>query len=148
MAGSEDLTLGIDLGGTKMALAHVDSAGRILDLWSMPRPATAEAMDIMPVEAARSMLIPRVKAIGIGAAGLVRADEGVLVWGPNVEGHEVRFSEIFEAELGLPTVVDNDAQPGRSGGGPDRVGPRVPARVHDHVGNRDRRLLGDRWRAV
>ena len=109
MAGSEDLTLGIDLGGTKMALAHVDSAGRILDVLSMPRPATAEAMDIIPVEAARSMLIPRVKAVGIGAAGLVRADEGVLVWGPNVEGHEVRFGEIFEAELGLPTVVDNDA---------------------------------------
>ena len=56
-----------------------------------------------------SMLNPRVKAIGIGAAGLVKADEGVLVWGPNVEGREVRFREIFEEELGVPTVVDNDA---------------------------------------
>ena len=109
MASNGDLTLGIDLGGTKMALAHVDSAGNIVDFMSMPRPATAEAMDFIPVEAAMSMLGPQVKAIGIGAAGLVKADEGVLVWGPNVEGREVRFREIFEEELGVPTVVDNDA---------------------------------------
>ena len=109
MDSESDLTLGIDLGGNKMALAHVDAAGRIVDFVSMPRPATAEAMDIVPVEAAMSMLNPSVKAVGIGAAGLVKADEGVLVWGPNVEGREVRFREIFEEELGLPTVVDNDA---------------------------------------
>lgn len=104
-----DLTLGIDLGGTKMALAHIDSSGGIVDFKSMSRPATAEGMDTVPVEAARAMLHPRVRAIGIGAAGLVKADEGILVWGPNVEGREVRFREIFERELGLPTVVDNDA---------------------------------------
>lgn len=107
--GSHDLTLGIDLGGTKMALAHIDAEGSIVEFTSMPRPATADAMDIIPVEAAMSMVSPDVKAIGIGAAGLVKADEGVLVWGPNVEGREVRFREIFEHELGLPTVVDNDA---------------------------------------
>lgn len=105
----QDLTLGIDLGGTKMALAHVDARGRIVESMSMPRPATAEAMDTVPVEAALSMLTPRIKAIGIGAAGLVRADDGVLAWGPNVEGREVRFREIFEERTGLPAAVDNDA---------------------------------------
>ena len=123
-----DLTLGIDLGGNKMALAHVDAAGRIVDFVSMPRPATAEAMDIVPVEAAMSMLTPSVRAIGIGAAGLVKADEGVLVWGPNVEGREVRFRRIFEEELGLPTVVDNDAN--LSGLAEVRVG---AARGYRHV---------------
>ena len=109
MDSEQDLTLGIDLGGTKMALAHVDATGVITEFISMPRPATAGAMDIIAVEAAASMLTRRVKAIGIGAAGLVKSDEGVLVWGPNVEGREVRFREVFEEELGVPTVVDNDA---------------------------------------
>lgn len=127
-AGNRDLTLGIDLGGTKMALAHIDAAGGIVDFMSMPRPATADAMDIIPVEAAMSALDPRVKAVGIGAAGLVKADEGVLVWGPNVEGREVRFREIFERELGLPTVVDNDAN--LSGLAETRIG---AARGYRHV---------------
>ena len=54
------------------------------------------------------MRTSRTKAVGIGAAGLVDTGTGVLIWGPNVEGQEVRFRAIFEAELGLPTVVDND----------------------------------------
>ena len=103
-----DLTLGIDLGGTKMAFAQVDASGEVVEHLTMPRPATAAEMETVPVEVARTLLDPRVRAIGIGAAGLVDAEAGVLVWGPNVEGRRVRFREIFEAELGLPTVVDND----------------------------------------
>lgn len=106
---AEGLTLGIDLGGTKMAMALVDAAGGIVDFTSRPRPATGEAMEFIPAEAAAEMITPEVRAVGIGAAGLVRAADGVLAWGPNVEGRQVRFREIFQAELGLPTVVDNDA---------------------------------------
>lgn len=103
------LTLGIDLGGTKMALALVDADGAIVEFTSRPRPPTGEAMEFLPVEAAAEMITPQVRAVGIGAAGLVRAAAGVLAWGPNVEGRRVRFREIFQAELGLPAVVDNDA---------------------------------------
>lgn len=103
------LTLGIDLGGTKMAMATVRADGGIEQLRTMARPSDAGAMETMPVKEAASMLGPDVGAVGIGAAGLVKPDEGVLVWGPNVEGHQVRFKDIFEEQLGLPTVVDNDA---------------------------------------
>lgn len=106
---AEGLTLGVDLGGTKMAMALVDASGGIVDFTSRPRPATGEAMEFVPVEAAAEMITPGVRAVGIGAAGLVRAAAGVLAWGPNVEGRQVRFREIFQDELGLPTVVDNDA---------------------------------------
>lgn len=108
-AGDDGLTLGIDLGGTKMALALVDAEGRMAEFSSMPRPATGAAMELGPVEAAERIITPQVRAVGIGAAGLVRASDGVLAWGPNVMGREVRFREIFQAELGLPAVVDNDA---------------------------------------
>ena len=127
-ASDSDLTLGIDLGGTKMALAHIDAKGGIVDLMSMPRPATADGMDTIPVEAAMSMAHPRTRAVGIGAAGLVKADQGVLVWGPNVEGRDVRFREIFERRLGLPTLVDNDAN--LSGLAEARIG---AARGYRHV---------------
>ena len=123
-----DLTLGIDLGGTKMAFAHVDATGKIVKHLTMPRPATAAEMEIVPAKVARSLLTPRIGAIGIGAAGLVDAEAGVLIWGPNVEGRQVRFRQIFEAELGLPTVVDNDTNV--SGLAETRVG---AARGYRHV---------------
>ncbi len=123
-----DLTLGIDLGGTKMAFAHVDASGEIVEHLTMARPATAAEMEIVPVEVARSLLTPRIGAIGIGAAGMVDAEVGVLIWGPNVEGRQVRFRQIFEAELGLPTVVDNDTN--LSGLAEARVG---AARGYRHV---------------
>ena len=81
-----DLTLGIDLGGTKMAFAHVDARGEIVKHLAMPRPATAAEMETVPVEVAHSLLDSRIGAIGIGAAGLVDVEAGVLIWGPNVEG--------------------------------------------------------------
>jgi glucokinase len=107
--GQPRLTLGIDLGGTKMSAATITAAGEIVDLKTVPRPPTAVAMDEVPIELAVSMITADVGAIGVGAAGLVRADDGILEWGPNVAGERVRFGEQFEAGLGLPTAVDNDA---------------------------------------
>ncbi len=108
MSVRDGLTIGVDLGGTKMALAQIDGRGNILEHVTLPRPATAAEMETLPVEASRKLITPAVRAIGVGVAGLVDTDRGVLVWGPNVEGREVRFRDIFEEELQLPTVVDND----------------------------------------
>ncbi len=60
-------------------------------------------------EAVRSLLTPDVTAIGVGIAGLVQWPEGVFVWGPHVVDSDVRLREHLEEELGLPCVVDNDA---------------------------------------
>ena len=47
--------------------------------------------------------------IGIGVAGLVDPADGILVWGPHLSGTHLRIgSEVFD-RLGLPVVVDNDA---------------------------------------
>lgn len=107
--GDDRLTLGIDLGGTKMSAGTIAATGEIVDRETIPRPPSAEAMDVLPLELASRLVTDDVAAIGIGAAGLVRSDEGILEWGPNVAGEKVRFAELFETELDRPTVVDNDA---------------------------------------
>ena len=106
---SGDLTLGIDIGGTKMSAALIDRRGTVVELRGADRPSVPDEMVTAPVELARDLMTDDVKAIGLGVAGLVRADEGVLVWGPNVVGTNVAFSANFEREFGLPTAVDNDA---------------------------------------
>ena len=104
-----EVTIGIDLGGTNMSAALVSRSGEILQHRTEPRPNTAAGMDWAPVELASSMISGSVGAIGLGVAGLVRADQGVLEWGPNVEGRRIGFRDLFERELGLPAAVDNDA---------------------------------------
>ncbi len=104
-----ELTMGIDLGGTKMAAVVLSKDNEVLSASTVPRPRTADAMLEEPIELARSLISGPVSAVGIGAAGLVRSADGVMVWGPNVEGEEVSFKAHFEASLGLPAFVDNDA---------------------------------------
>jgi glucokinase len=46
--------------------------------------------------------------LGVGAAGMVQSD-GVMRFAPNLAWREFPLRERIEAEVGLPTLVDNDA---------------------------------------
>lgn len=107
--GQGENALAIDLGGTKMAVAIMAPDGTILRRKTVPRPPTADSMTDLPVTVAADMLDGTVGRIGVGAAGLVKWPEGLMVWGPNVSGEHVAFRQIFEDRLGIPTIVDNDA---------------------------------------
>jgi glucokinase len=109
--GPENLvpTIGIDIGGTKMAAVLLGEDDRIIERLSAPRPIDHDAMASEPIDLVRSLIRPEVSAIGVGAAGLVDAGTGNLIWGPNVAGEHVDFRSRFQAELGIPTFVDNDA---------------------------------------
>jgi len=48
-------------------------------------------------------------AIGVGVAGLVRPDDGVLLWGPHLPGSHVSIGQSVADRFELPVVVDNDA---------------------------------------
>jgi glucokinase len=103
------LTIGIDLGGTKMSAGLIDGSGAVLEKLVETRPADQSRMEQDPLELAARLMCPEVAAIGLGAAGFVRWPEGFLVWGPNVAGREIPFRDLLVARFGLPTVVDNDA---------------------------------------
>jgi glucokinase len=61
------------------------------------------------LEAVRSVWADDVAAVGVGVAGMVAWPSGVFVWGPHVAGSNVPLRTDLEAALGLPVVVDNDA---------------------------------------
>lgn len=54
-------------------------------------------------------MTPDVVGVGVGVAGLVQWPEGVFVWGPHVAGTSVPLRRVLEEELGVPALVDNDA---------------------------------------
>jgi len=104
-------TVGIDIGGTKIAGALVNEAGEILRDLKVPTPANdpaaLQAAVVKMVEELRSG--EQVSAVGVAAAGFIDANQAVVYYAPNLSWRNEPLKEKLEAELGLPVVIENDA---------------------------------------
>lgn len=108
MSGGEH-AIGIDVGGTKTAAARVGPDGSIVARATLPTPADDMAATLNTIlEAARAVLSPDVRAVGIAAAGLVEWATGILRFAPNLAWRDVPLVEHLGGALGLPVVADND----------------------------------------
>jgi glucokinase len=108
----ETLAIGVDAGGTKIEGLLVDvGIGEILDRRLVESPAEdADASAEAIVTVARELMAGRdgIRALGVGAAGMVdRA--GVMRYAPNVAWRDFPLRERVGQAVGLPTLVDNDA---------------------------------------
>ncbi len=104
-------TVGIDIGGTKIAGALVNEAGEILRDLKVPTPANdpvaLQAAVVKMVEELRAG--EQVSAVGVAAAGFIDAKQSVVYYSPNLSWRNEPLKEKLEAELGLPVVIENDA---------------------------------------
>ena len=109
-----DLYCGLDLGGTKVLGLVVDaSGGEPLVVRKVSTPtgedAVVDALASVAAELIAEAGADRVRAVGLGAPGLVDRS-GTLRYGPNVAGLiDVSLADLLHARLGIPAVVDNDA---------------------------------------
>ncbi len=104
-------TVGIDIGGTKIAGALVNEAGEIIRDLKVPTPANdpvaLQAAVVKMVEELRAG--EQVSAVGVAAAGFIDAKQSVVYYSPNLSWRNEPLKEKLEAELGLPVVIENDA---------------------------------------
>jgi glucokinase len=100
-------SVGIDVGGTFLK-AVVMSDGSLVAEHSAVVPESG-VLDFVAGVAARLLGEHHAEALGVGVAGLVRWPEGEFVWGPHVSGRGVAYRAELAARLGVPVVVDNDA---------------------------------------
>ncbi len=105
------LTLGVDVGGTKIAAGVVAPDGRILEELRRVSPATdAEALNDAIVEVTQQLTARhRVTAVGISAAGFVDASCSTVMFAPNLAWRDEPLSAAIGRRVGLPVVVENDA---------------------------------------
>lgn len=106
-------TLGIDIGGTKIAAGVVDDGGVIVERSSMPTPVSdSAALFEAVVDLATGLAAHHdVEGVGLGVAGFVdRA--GTVRFAPHLPWREEPVQADLAARLGLPIVVDNDANVG------------------------------------
>lgn len=106
-----ELTIGIDVGGTKIAAGVVDPGGRVLQHLRIATPAaTAEGVERDIVEAVRRLRVDHdIDAVGVAAAGLVDEHRGLLRFAPNLPIRDRPWRDLLGPVLGLPVVVENDA---------------------------------------
>lgn len=106
-------TLGLDLGGTKIAAAIVED-GRILDRARVDTPQTGFADVVDALERAARTLLDRgheeVAAVGIGSPGPLDYRKGKVLFAPNIAGMEdAPIVDALEGRLGRSIVLENDA---------------------------------------
>ena len=117
-AKHDDLVLGIDLGGTKILTAVVDTQGKILSRDHSITPAK-EGQDVVVKSILESVgrvldqahiAAADLAAIGLGAPGLSNPETGILFTSPNLPGwKDVPLRDIIEKELGRKAFLINDA---------------------------------------
>ncbi|HUI04824.1 MAG TPA: ROK family protein [Acidimicrobiales bacterium] len=115
------VTVGLDVGGTKVLGLAVDADGQVLAEARLPAPVSAGAHDgeggdlvietlAAVAEQLRAGIDTAVAAVGVGAPGLVD-NAGTLRYAPNLPlGSGLDIAGRLAARLGgVRTVVDNDA---------------------------------------
>jgi glucokinase len=108
---SDNLTCGIDIGGTKIAGAVVDVDGRLLAEARVVSPAN----DPEAIETAVAGLVQQlastheVTAVGVGAAGYIDADRSTVLFAPNIAWRDEPLGPELARLTGLPVTIENDA---------------------------------------
>jgi len=113
---SDQLAIGIDIGGTKVAGGLVDVDGNITHRARRDTPHRSKSPSVVEdtiVEVVDELLqivgSGTVAAVGIGAAGFVAADRATVVFAPHLSWRHEPLQEALQKRIAMPIFVDNDA---------------------------------------
>ena len=110
---NEDIiyTIGIDIGGTKIAAALVDAEGKIHRESRVPTPADDPDSLVDAVVALVQELSEghRILGVGVAAAGFIDAEQANIIYAPNLSWRNEPFKAKLEAKIDVPVIIENDA---------------------------------------
>jgi glucokinase len=107
------LAIGVDIGGTKIAIGVVDDEGQILAQERVATdPQDTDAINRTIAGACNDFAMRYdVGAIGIAAAGFVSSDRSTMAFAPNIAWRDYplgrRIAQLLDGDV--PVVVENDA---------------------------------------
>lgn len=115
--------VGVDLGGTSMTAVALDGRGRVLasrkrstrpDLGpeGVTRRIAATVRKLLKDLGEKSK---RVRGVGIGAAGTVDPEKGVVLYAPNLNWQDHPLADSLSQLLSLTVTLDNDVNGGAVG---------------------------------
>ena len=110
---AEIAVIGVDVGGTATKAGVVERGGTVLARSERPTDPSAGTKGILAtvedlVQKASDLDV-ELRVIGVGAAGFVDAASGSVTFSPNLVYDDPEIATAVGARIGLPVVVDNDA---------------------------------------
>lgn len=111
------LYIGIDLGGTNIAVGLVNEEGEILARKSVPTRAERKAEEIVATmaETAKAMLAEagvaeeEIASVGVGSPGAIDCEAGVVVSACNLHFSNTPLGAMLGQYFSCPVYIDNDA---------------------------------------
>ncbi len=111
-----EYSIGVDLGGTNLRAAAIDTSGQIIDKISgttnLQAGRDAVLQDIVGnIDKLRARIGEAgLAGVGIGVPGFIRIEEGVIAGSHNLPAlNEVPVRDEIEARLGMKVILENDA---------------------------------------
>ena len=106
------LTIGIDVGGTKLLGGVVDKDGNVLSYARSETPREGGRKLTQNIADLAKQLIAnhKIDSIGLSAAGFVSSDRKTMLAAPNIaDWNGVNLDKELHELIGLPVVIENDA---------------------------------------
>ena len=110
------MRVGIDIGGTKIAVGLVDESGTVLDCVRFPteskrgyKDVTTRIIDAVSDLIKRHGISPgQLTVIGCASAGQVEKGTGKIIFSPNLGWRNVSLKDDLERGLKAPVLIEND----------------------------------------
>ncbi len=106
----KNLTVGIDIGGTKTLLVITDENGNILYSERFPTERDANVLAYGILSFIKNCIgsWDEIKAVGIGVCGIVNVEMGIVTDAPAIGWFNVNLRELFKDKFACPVYVEND----------------------------------------
>jgi glucokinase len=107
--------IGIDIGGTNIKAVLTDKTGRILDFKKISTEKNADDIEngicsLIDFFKNSTHLSGKVKAIGIGAAGAINKEKGIIITSANIPAwNKYPLVKKIEKKIGIRAFLENDA---------------------------------------
>lgn len=105
-------SVGIDIGGTKIAGALVDEVGNVVEELRVPSPITDPDDMIEAIASVINKLTAgqQVLGVGVAAAGFLSADREIMFHSPNIAAwRNERLKSRIQDKTSFPVLLENDA---------------------------------------
>lgn len=109
-------SIGIDLGGTKVAGILVNSENEIITEIKLNTQCKEQSTVIERIKAIISQLLAEsevsphnLTGIGLGVAGHVNAEQGTIIYCPNLPIKNLHLKGLLQKEYNIPVFIENDA---------------------------------------
>lgn len=107
---TEQLVIGVDLGGTTIRAALVAASGEIVRRVQRPTPVDSQGALLAAFEAAvAEVVVPGVGAIGVAVPSRIDLTTGRALGSVNVPLQEFALRDEVVRRFGLPAEIENDA---------------------------------------